>query len=60
MKVFQDTHWESLVCARKCGIHFVWPGDSVCVVLSGDLTIEHLSHFSSQLDCKLLEQKKES
>lgn len=60
IKVFQDIHWESLVCSRKLGIHFLWPGDSVCIVISGDLTIEHLFNFSSQLDYKPSEQKEDS
>lgn len=41
--------------SHKFGICFVWPGDSVCVVLSCDLTVAHLSNVSFQLDCKLLE-----
>ena len=46
--------------SHKFRIHFVWSVDCVCIVLSGNLTIEHLANFSSHLDCKLSEQKEES
>lgn len=34
---------------RKFRIHFVWSVDCVCIVLSGNLTIEHLANFSTGL-----------
>lgn len=34
---------------RKFRIHSVWSVDCVCIVLSGNLTTEHLANFSTGL-----------